>query len=147
MIHPGKYLHMGFRAQLEQVFHLRLGYESLFCAVPEMDIRPVDGIQLIGVDIFVTVPYGFAFAVWPYLLAFIQQYVEVMRMEHPPPEACPVVAGPYIEALVISQRIDAPFGNQQQGLILFVSVGVECHFISIFQNHPSREAFCQRGNP
>ena len=43
MIHAGEHLHVGFRIKFEKVFHLRFGNKRLFCAIPEVDIGPIDG--------------------------------------------------------------------------------------------------------
>ena len=79
------------------MFGLRPGDKSLLGAVPVVDVRAMDRFQLVGIDIFVSVAYGFAFPVWPYLSALVQQYVEVMGVEYKLPETGPMVAGPYVK--------------------------------------------------
>ena len=114
MIHSGKDLYMGFGTELTKVPGLWPGHEGFFRTVPIVDIGSVDRLQLMGVHVLVSVADGLSPAVGPHLPAFIQQYVEIVRMEKPFPESGPVVAGPDVQTLIISQRIDAPFRKRQQ---------------------------------
>ena len=93
---------------------LRSGHEGLFGTVPEMDIGAVDGFQLVGIDVLVAVADGLSSAGRPCFLAFFQQHVDIVRMEHQFPEPGPVVTCPDISDLVIPERIDAPFGQRQK---------------------------------
>ena len=40
---------------------------------------------------------------------------KIVRMEHPTPESRPVVAGPYVGALIVAERPLQPSGKRQQG--------------------------------
>ena len=106
---------MRVRVEGAQMPGLGFGNKGFLGAIPEMDIGPVDGFQLMGVNVLVAVPDSFSLSGRPYLLAFIQQDVEIMGVEHPSPESGPMIAGPNIEALVIPERVHAPSGQRKQG--------------------------------
>ena len=114
VVHFGEDLDMDVGINRLQVLHLWLSHKGFFRPVPEKDIGAVDGFQFIGIDRFVTVQDGTSAAEWIYLSAFVQQYVEIVRVEHPPPESRPMITGPYVEALVVTQRPHQPFRQGQQ---------------------------------
>ena len=109
VVHTFKQFNMCLWVQFLQVFYLRFGYEGLFGAVPEVNVRSVNGIQFMSVDVLVTIKHSPPLPLLPHLLAFIQQHVEVMGMEHPFPEAGPMVTGPYVGTLIIAKRAHQPF--------------------------------------
>ena len=114
VIHTRENFYLGIGKEPAQMSDLRFGDECLLGPIPEVDIVPVDGFQLVGIDILVTVTNSFSLAVGPHFSAFFQQDVEVVGMEHPLPEARPMVAGPDVGALVIPQRVHAPLRQRQQ---------------------------------
>ena len=78
MVHSGEHLNVSVGVEKAQMFRLRFGQEGLFGSVLKMDISPLDGLQFVGIDILVSVAYRLPTAVGPYLLAFVQQHVEVV---------------------------------------------------------------------
>ena len=44
VVHAREYFDVGLRAEGEEVSHLRFGNKGFFGAVPEMDVRAVDGL-------------------------------------------------------------------------------------------------------
>ena len=87
VVHAGEYFDVGFRTEGEEVPGLRPGDEALLGPVPEVDVGAVDGFQFVGIDVLVAVPDGFPLAGGPGFPAFVQHRVDVVRMEHPFPEA------------------------------------------------------------
>ena len=96
MIHFWEDLDVSVREELKQMLCLRLGYKRFLCAVPVVDMTPLDGFKLVGINILISVTYCFTLSVWLHFLAFVQKHIEIMRMEDKFPEACPMVASPYI---------------------------------------------------
>ena len=113
VVHALEDFDVGLRTEGKQVFHLRFGNEGFFGAVPEMDVRAVNGVEAVGIDRLVAVHHGLRSAEGPDLLALIQQDIEIVRTEDRFPEARPVVAGPDIRRLIVPQRIDEPPRQRQ----------------------------------
>lgn len=78
VIHPLEDFNVSVRVNLTQMLHLRLGYECLLCAIPKVDIVPVNRFQLLSINVLVAIPDGFSLAGGPHLLAFIQKDIEEM---------------------------------------------------------------------
>lgn len=114
VVHALEDFDMGLRTERKQVFHLRFGDEGFFGAVPEMDVRAVDGVQAVGIDGLIAVHDCLRSAGWPDLLALVQQHIEIVRTEDRFPEARPVVTRPHIRRLIVPQRIDEPPRQRQQ---------------------------------
>ena len=114
VVHLGENLYVSVGVEFEKMIYLWFGYKCLLCAVPEMYVVSRYALQLGGIDRFVSVAYSFALAVRPHFLALIQQNVHVVRMEYKAPESGPVVAGPDVETLVVTQGINAPAGQGEQ---------------------------------
>ena len=91
VIHFGKDFHVGVWIDFAQMLGLGLGDECLFCAVPVVNVGPLDGFQFLGINILVTVAYGFSFAGGPHFLAFIQKHVKIVGMEYKFPESSPTI--------------------------------------------------------
>ena len=102
------------RAYLLQMFCLRLGDKGFKRAVPIVYILSEYGFQLVGINGLVSIQNGASAAIGIYFSAFIQKHIEVMGMEYPLPESRPMIAGPYIDALVITKWSFEPFGEGQQ---------------------------------
>lgn len=78
MIHSLEYFNVGVRVKCKKIINLWLSDERFFGAVPEMDVGTVNGFQLVGIDVFVSVTYGFSFSVGPDLFALVQKDIEIM---------------------------------------------------------------------
>ena len=86
MVHLGKDFDVDRWTELLQMPGLGPGHERFERAVPEVDVGAGDGPQLIGIDRFIAVQNGPAAPEGIHFPAFVQQDVEIVRMEHPPPE-------------------------------------------------------------
>ena len=115
VIHSIKDINLRFRMERSQMTYLRLGNKSLFCSVPIMDIATRDTFKLRCVYRCITVKNSLAASERIYLPAFIKKDIEIMRMEKPSPESCPMIAGPDICTLEVFQWSDKPMGKWQQG--------------------------------
>ena len=71
VVHARKDFDVGLRAEGEEVLHLRFGDKGFFRAVPEMDVRAVDGVEAVGIDRLVAVHHGLRSAEGPDLLALV----------------------------------------------------------------------------
>lgn len=115
VVHFGEDFDVGRRADRLQMLCLGPGHERFERAVPEVDIGAGYGLQLVGIDRLVPVQDGPAAPEGIHLPAFVQQDIEIVRMEYPPPESRPVVTSPYVRALIVSERAFQPPGKRQQG--------------------------------
>lgn len=105
VIHSGENLNVSIGVDFAQVGCLWFGHECLFSTIPEMNVSAVDCLQFMGIDILVAVSYGFSLPIRPNLLTLIQQHIEIVRVKHKFPKTGPVVAGPNVETLVVTQRL------------------------------------------
>ena len=71
MVHALENFDVGLRAERQEVLHLRFGDKGFFGAVPEMDVRAVDGVDAVGIDRLVAVHHGLRSAEGPDLLALV----------------------------------------------------------------------------
>ena len=78
VVHLREYLYVGIGVEFEQMLYLWFCYESLLGAVPEVDVFTGYALKFGGIDRFVSVANGFAFTVWPHLLALVQENVHVV---------------------------------------------------------------------
>ena len=78
VVHLGENLYVSVGVEFEQMLNLRSGHERLLGAVPEMYVIARYALQLVGVDRFVSVTYGFALTVWPNFPAFVKEYINVV---------------------------------------------------------------------
>ena len=78
VIHPGENGNPGIRADREQVSDLRLCHKGLFGTIPKLDVGSLNGFQLVGINIFVTVQYGLSATEWEDFPAFIQKDIEIV---------------------------------------------------------------------
>ena len=102
VVHALEDFDVGLRTEGKQVLHLRFGDKGFFGAVPEMDVRAVDGVQAVGIDRLVSVHHGLRSAEWPDLLALVQEDIEIVRTENRFPEPRPVVTRPHICRLIVA---------------------------------------------
>ena len=85
VVHPVEYDDLRGRIDVQQMIHLGLGDKRFLCAIPEFDMVAVDGFELVSLDIFVALADSLAFSGRPDLAAFVQQHIEIVRIEHSPP--------------------------------------------------------------
>lgn len=130
VIHFGEYLDTSIWVQFKQMLCLGFGNKSLLCAVPIVDIGAVDGFQLVGVNILISISHSLSLARRPRLFAFIQEHIEIVRAEHQLPESRPVSTSPDVHTLVVPQRIHAPSGQRQQWRCIHYGV-VNCHLVPL----------------
>ena len=114
VVHLGEYVDIRVGIHLLQMPCLRFGGKGFQCAIPIVYIGPVNEFQLIGIYRLVAIQYRSPAAERIHLFAFVQQYIEIMGVEHPTPESCPMITSPYIGALVVAKRPNQPLGQRQK---------------------------------
>ena len=85
VVHSVEYDDLRGRIDVQQMIHLGLGDKCFLRAVPELDMVAVNRFEFVSVDILVAVTDCFTFSGRPDLAAFVQQHIEIVRVEHPSP--------------------------------------------------------------